>query len=203
MRLCFATNNHHKLEEVMAVLGSEFPILSLKDIGCEEEIPETQDTIPGNARQKADYVWEHYKVSCFADDTGLEVEALEGAPGVYSARYAGPQRDSADNMRLLLLNLKGNKERKAQFRTVIALRMPEGEWIFEGVIKGSILTSPRGAGGFGYDPLFLPQGSAQTLAEMSMEEKNKISHRALAVKQLADFLRINRQNAQGSAPSNL
>jgi XTP/dITP diphosphohydrolase len=191
MQLCFATNNHHKLEEVMAVLGKEFSILSLKDIGCEEEIPETQNTIPGNARQKSDYVWDHYKISCFADDTGLEVKALDGAPGVYSARYAGPQRNSVDNMNLLLQNLQGNENREAQFRTVIALRMPKGEWIFEGIIKGSIMNSPRGSGGFGYDPIFLPQGSTLTLAEISMEEKNKISHRGQAVKLLADFLRRN------------
>ena len=187
----------------MAVLGSEFPILSLQDIGCEEDIPETQDTIPGNARQKAETIWDRYRIACFADDTGLEVEALEGAPGVYSARYAGPQRNSQDNMKLLLRNLQDKNNRSAQFRTVIALRTAKEERLFEGILKGSILTSPRGSAGFGYDPVFLPQESASTLAEMSMDEKNIVSHRAKAVKQLADFLRRNYHSLQGSTKANL
>ena len=173
----------------MDVLGKEFAIVLLSDIGCLEELPETQDTITANARQKANYVWDNYQAPCFADDSGLEVETLDGAPGVYSAHYAGHQRNSDDNIQLVLKNLKGQAHREAQFRTVIALRLPEGEWIFEGIVKGSILTHPRGKGGFGYDPVFLPQGSSKTLAEMSMEEKNKISHRAIAVSKLAEFLR--------------
>lgn len=185
----------------MAVLGNEFPILSLLQIGCKEEIPETQDTIAGNAKQKADYIWDRYHIACFADDTGLEVESLNGAPGVYSARYAGPQRDSNNNIRLLLQNLHGNIHRAAQFRTVIALRFPDGEWIFEGILKGNIRISPRGTGGFGYDPVFIPEGSTRTLAEMTMEEKNKVSHRALAVKQCVDFLR-NNKDLRGSAKMN-
>lgn len=189
MRLCFATNNHHKLEEVMGVLGDAFHVLTLTEIGCNEELPETRDTILGNARQKAEYVWEKYRISCFADDTGLEVEDLGGAPGVHSAHYAGSQRNAADNLNLLLKNLQGKGNRKAQFRTVICLIMPQGEWNFEGIVKGVILEHPRGTGGFGYDPIFLPDGSARTLAEMTLSEKNRISHRAIAVSKLAEFLK--------------
>lgn len=188
MRLCFATNSHHKVDEVTAVLGGTFQLLTLADIGCKEELPETQDTIAGNSHQKADYVWRHYKIPCFADDTGLEVEALQGAPGVFSARYAGPQRNSQDNLDLLLKKMEGFHHREAQFRTVISLILPQGKWIFEGVVKGVILTGPRGTGGFGYDPVFQPHGSSKTLAEMTMDEKNEISHRALAVKRLVGFL---------------
>lgn len=189
MKLCFATHNLHKAEEVTAVLGEAFQLLTLRDIGCHEDLPETQDTIAGNAKQKAEYVWKHYKIPCFADDTGLEVIALNGAPGVLSARYAGRGRRSEDNIALLLKNLAGSSVREAQFRTVISLRLPEGQWLFEGVIKGTILSTPRGTGGFGYDPVFLPHGTSNTLSEMTLEEKNQISHRAIAVKKLAGFLR--------------
>ena len=188
MRLCFATNSHHKREEVMAVLGGTFQLVTLAEVGCTEELPETQETIAGNAYQKAAYVWNHYKIPCFADDTGLEVEALGGAPGVFSARYAGPQRNSKDNLNLLLKKMERIRNREAQFRTVISLILPQGEWFFEGIVKGVILTESRGTAGFGYDPVFQPHASVKTLAEMSMQEKNEISHRALAVKQLAGFL---------------
>ncbi|MEJ0054710.1 MAG: RdgB/HAM1 family non-canonical purine NTP pyrophosphatase [Bacteroidota bacterium] len=189
MKLCFATNNHHKLEEVMVVLGGTFQLLTLNEIGCHEELPETQDTIAGNASQKSSYVWDHYKTACFADDTGLEVVALNGVPGVYSARYAGIQRSSEDNITLLLKNLEGIRNREAQFRTVISLKLPQGEWLFEGIVRGTILTERKGSGGFGYDPVFLPNGSGKSLAEMTMEEKNRISHRAIAVKKLVQFLK--------------
>ncbi len=188
MKICFATNNHHKLEEVMAVLGGTFQLLTLDDIGCKEELPETQPTIAGNASQKSSYVWDHYKIQCFADDTGLEVAALNGSPGVFSARYAGPQRNSEDNITLLLKKLQDSVNREAQFRTVISLKLPHGEWLFEGIVHGSIIMERRGRGGFGYDPVFLPKNHMKTLAEMTMEEKNKISHRAIAVKKLVDFL---------------
>ena len=188
MKICFATNNHHKLEEVMAVLGGSIQLQTLNDIGCKEELPETQSTIAGNASQKSAYVWDHYKIPCFADDTGLEVEARSGSPGVYSARYAGPQRNSEDNITLLLKNLEHVDNRQAQFRTVISLRLAQGEWLFEGIVKGSIISKRSGQGGFGYDPVFLPDGHSKTLAEMTMGEKNKISHRAIAVRKLTEFL---------------
>ncbi len=189
MRLCFATNNKHKVEEVNAVLGKEFQLLTLKECGIWEELPETQDTLEANARQKALHVFEQFRIPCFADDTGLEVDALQGAPGVYSARYAGPQRNSDDNIQLLLRNLTGLLPRTAQFRTVIYLALPHGQWSFEGTIRGSILGTLQGHGGFGYDPVFLPDQSVKTLAEMTLEEKNRISHRAAAVNKLAEFLR--------------
>lgn len=189
MRLCFATNNKHKVEEVKAVLGNELELLTLEECGIQEELLETQDTLAGNARQKARYVFERYKISCFADDTGLEVDALAGAPGVYSARYAGPQRNSEDNIQLLLKNLSGKSSRSAQFKTVIWLALPQGQWSFEGIVRGLITQELRGHQGFGYDPVFLPDQSEQTLAEMTLEEKNLISHRARAVSKLAEFLR--------------
>ncbi len=173
----------------MVVLGMAFQLQTLEDIGCKEELPETQDTIVGNARQKARYVWDHYKTPCFADDTGLEVEALNGAPGVYSAHYAGPQRNSKDNYNLLLDTMRNIPHRDAQFRMVISLILPNGEWSFEGIVKGTITMAPKGDGGFGYDPIFQPSGSTKTLAQMTMEEKNQISHRGIAVKKLAEFLR--------------
>lgn len=172
----------------MGVLGGAFHLLTLRDIGCEEELPETRDTIQDNARQKAEYVWEKYRIACFADDTGLEVESLNGAPGVHSAYYAGSQRSAADNMNLLLKNLERSENRRAQFRTVISLIMPQGKWNFEGIVKGMVLEHPRGTGGFGYDPIFLPDGSSKTLAEMTLSEKNRISHRAVAVSKLSEFL---------------
>jgi XTP/dITP diphosphohydrolase len=189
MEICFATNNHHKLEEVMVVLGKDFRLLTLAQIGCNTELPETQATIAGNATQKAKYVWDHFHFPCFADDSGLEVDALDGRPGVNSAHYAGAHRNSDDNMNMILAELEGIKRRGAQFRSVISLFLPEGEWSFEGIVRGSILTQRKGHGGFGYDPVFLPDGSDRTLAEMNMAEKNAISHRGIAVRKLAAFLK--------------
>jgi len=193
MTICFATNNLHKLEEVKhKVAPLSINISSLSDIGCAEELPETQDTIPGNSLQKAMYVFTHYGIACFADDTGLEVDALNGAPGVYSARYAGPQRSSADNIGLLLNNLKGRKDRGAQFRTVITLVGLRPEPLtFEGVVRGEISATLRGNSGFGYDPVFVPNGHNRTFAEMTLDEKNRLSHRALAVSKLITFLSQN------------
>ncbi len=188
MKICFATNNPKKLEEVQAALGQEFDILSLKEIGCEEELPETGETLEHNAFEKARYVYENYQVSCFADDTGLEVEALNGAPGVYSGRYAGEPRSDARNVDLLLDNLKGQENRKAQFKTIIALILSGREHKFEGIAKGEIILEKTGEGGFGYDPIFLPEGRNRTFAELSMEEKNAISHRGKAVRKLIDYL---------------
>lgn len=186
--LCFATNNLHKIEEVKVALGDGLRILTLEEAGIREELPETQDTLEGNARQKALYVFDHFGLPCFADDTGLEVDVLGGAPGVYSARYAGPQRRSADNIALLLENLRGKTSRAAQFRTVIHLVLPDGQWKFEGIVRGTIREDGKGTGGFGYDPVFVPEGFEQTLAEMSLEEKNLISHRGIAIRKLAEFL---------------
>lgn len=188
MDICFATNNAHKLEEIRVILGSKFKILSLEEIGCNEELPEERDTLEGNSLQKAEYVFQKYKVACFADDTGLEVEELNGAPGVYSARYAGEQRNSERNMNLLLKNLEGKGNRKARFRTVITLIQSKEVHQFEGIVKGTILKERKGKGGFGYDPIFMPVGYSKTLAEMSMEEKNQISHRARATEKLVEFL---------------
>ena len=186
--LVFATNNLHKLEEVRDILGGSFRIASLKEIGCTDDIPETADTLEGNALQKARYVKDKFGYDCFADDTGLEVEALGGAPGVFSARYAGPGHDSEANMRKLLKELEGKTNRQAQFRTVVALILEGREYTFEGIVRGSILAERRGTAGFGYDPVFVPEGYAETFAEMGSEEKNRISHRARAVQKLADFL---------------
>ncbi|AYA38572.1 non-canonical purine NTP diphosphatase [Hymenobacter oligotrophus] len=189
MRLCFASNNAHKLDEIRPLLPAHIELLSLADIGCQEELPETQDTLEGNALQKARYVWEHYGVACFADDTGLEVAALGGEPGVYSARYAGPQRSAADNVRKLLHELEGKPNRSARFRTVVALVLSDAEQhTFEGAVEGRIAAVPRGAGGFGYDPVFEPADYAYTFAEMPLSEKNKLSHRARAVAKLVEFL---------------
>lgn len=186
--LVFATNNLHKLEEVRDILGGSFRIASLKEIGCTDDIPETADTLEGNALQKARYVKEKFGYDCFADDTGLEVKALGGAPGIFSARYAGPGHDSEANMRKLLKELEGKTNRQAQFRTVIALLLDGQEYTFDGIVRGEILTERRGTAGFGYDPVFVPEGYMETFAEMGSEEKNRISHRARAVKKLADFL---------------
>ena len=188
MKICFATNNAHKLEEVRAMLTTDLEIVSLKEIGCIEELPEDQDTLEGNSLQKAAYVLSHYQVPCFADDSGLEVEALNGAPGVYSARYAGAQRSHEDNMTLLLKNLNAKSNRNAHFRAVITLIDFKGSHQFEGIVKGTIIPERKGNGGFGYDPIFQPDDFTKTLAEMSMAEKNKISHRARAFQQLVDFL---------------
>lgn len=187
--LCFATNNMHKLEEVRAALGETFRIVTLAEIGCTIDLPETQPTIEGNALQKARYVRDHFHISCFADDTGLEVDALQGAPGVYSARYAGPQRNSDDNIDLLLRNLDTSRNRSARFKTVIALVNGGEEHLFEGVLQGNILRKRQGNGGFGYDPVFQPIGQTISLAELSMDQKNQISHRGMAVRKLVNFLR--------------
>ena len=186
MKIVFATNNVHKLEEVAAMLPEGYELLSLKDIGCDVDIPETADTLQGNALQKACYVKEHYGLDCFADDTGLEVEALNGEPGVYSARYAGPGHDSKANMAKLLLKMQEKTNRRAQFRTVIALLLGNETYFFEGIIKGTLLEKPRGTAGFGYDPIFVPEGYNETFAEMG-DEKNEISHRARAVEKLVQF----------------
>lgn len=189
-KLVFATNNAHKLEEVSAILGDSINLLSLKDIDCHTDIPETADTLEGNALLKSSYVFKNYQLDCFADDTGLEVEALNGAPGVYSARYAeGEGHDAQANMLKLLHNMEGKENRKAQFRTVISLILDGKEYLFEGVIKGEIIKEKRGDSGFGYDPIFVPEGYNQTFAELGNDIKNRISHRALAVNKLCDFLR--------------
>jgi len=187
-KLVFATNNIHKLAEVKAIVSGDFTIISLSDIHCSEDIPETADTLEENAFLKARYVKENYGYDCFADDTGLEVEALDGAPGVYSARYAGPAHDSRANIEKLLHALSGKTDRNAQFRTVIALIRNDNEYLFEGIINGHITESPRGTNGFGYDPVFVPDGWQDTFAEMSEQAKNAISHRAKAVRKLAEFL---------------
>jgi XTP/dITP diphosphohydrolase len=189
MKLCFASNNEHKLSEIRQIVGQQYEVLSLQDIGCTEELAEDQDTLEGNSRQKAEYVWQHYGVSCFADDTGLEVAALGGEPGVYSARYAGPQRSSTDNMALLLENLKGQPNRQAQFRTSLTLFLNGQMHQFDGIVTGNIAQSPGGQVGFGYDPVFIPEGYDQTFAQMTAEQKNRISHRGRAMQQLVAFLK--------------
>lgn len=186
---CFATNNEHKIEEIRAQLGSFFLLKKLDDIGCVEELPETQNTIEGNSLQKAMYVFNHYGVPCFADDTGLEVEALHGEPGVYSARYAGDHKNSEDNIQLLLAKLAGSQNRNARFRTVITLAEVDGISTFEGIVSGVILEERRGKLGFGYDPIFQPDGFSKTFAEMSLIEKSTISHRAIAANKLIHFLK--------------
>ncbi len=187
-QLVFATNNSHKLQEVADILGNKVELLSLKAIGCNDDIPETADTIEGNALIKARYIYSKYGKDCFADDTGLEVEALGGAPGVYSARYAGEGHDSEANMKKLLNNLNGEKNRKARFRTVVALIINGKEFLFEGIVEGNIIENRRGDKGFGYDPIFMPDGYEKTFAELGEEVKNKISHRSRAVNKLCKFL---------------
>jgi len=189
MRLCFATNNEHKLKEIRALLGNEFRLVSLAEVGCNEELAEDQTTLEGNSLQKAEYVFRKSGTSCFADDTGLEVEVLNNEPGVFSARYAGEQRSAEDNMNLLLKNLSGKDNRNARFRTVITLITPEGIRQFEGEVHGKIIDEKRGTEGFGYDPIFLPDGFSKTLAEMTLEEKSAISHRARAFKKLIAYLK--------------
>ena len=214
-KIVFATNNQHKLDEIRSILGPKFEIVSLAEIGCHEDIPETGQTLEENALQKAQYVYDHYGISCFADDTGLEVDALNGAPGVFSARYAGGEgHDSEANMNKLLAKLENNNNRRAQFRTVIALILKEEREVecgekkvergersetkvvnlnpirFEGIVKGQITRQKSGKEGFGYDPIFQPDGYDQTFAELGMEIKNHISHRARAVKKLADYLKM-------------
>ena len=185
-KIVFATNNAHKLEEVAAILGESYEVMSLREIGCEADIPETADTFAGNALQKAKYVKEHFGYDCFADDSGLEVDVLDGAPGVYSARYSGG--GSEENMTKLLHNLTEKTERGAQFRTVIALLIGDDTHLFEGIVRGTIIEERRGEGGFGYDPIFVPNGYDKTFAELGSEVKNRISHRAQAVEKLAEFL---------------
>lgn len=189
-KIVFATNNAHKLEEVAAILGENYEVLSLREISCEADIPETADTFAGNALQKAHYVKEHFGYDCFADDSGLEVDALDGAPGVYSARYSGG--GSEENMTKLLHNLTGKSDRGAQFRTVIALLIGEDTRMFEGIVRGTIIEERRGEGGFGYDPIFVPEGYDKTFAELGSEIKNRISHRAQAVEKLAEYLKETR-----------
>ena len=187
-KLVFATNNRHKLEEVSAMTGGTVKIVSLAEIGCHDDIPETADTFQGNALQKAAYVYEHFGLPCFADDSGLEVDCLGGIPGVLSARYAGEEHNSEANMKKLLHELEGVENRKAQFRTIFALIIEGKEHLFEGIVKGEIIKQRKGNAGFGYDPIFVPEGYTQTFAEMGSEEKNKISHRAKAVGKLCKFL---------------
>lgn len=188
MQLVFATNNLNKLKEVKTLIPKHIELLSLKDIGCFEEIPETQNTIEGNAIQKAEYIKAHYGFNCFADDTGLEVKALNGEPGVYSARYAGLQCDATDNMDKLLNKLKKQANRNAQFKTVIALHLNDKLQSFEGICKGEITLKKYGEKGFGYDPIFKAEGYSKTFAEISLNEKNKIGHRGKAIAQLVLYL---------------
>lgn len=191
IKLVFATNNQHKLNEVRNMLGENFELVSLEDIGCTEDIAETSKTLEGNASQKAHYIYDNYGLNCFADDTGLEVEALNMAPGVYSARYAGPQRNSIDNMNRLLAELDKIKNRKARFRTVISLIINGNEMLFEGIVDGEILHQPIGQLGFGYDPVFKPEGFSTSFAEMDLVLKNSISHRGRAFEKLIHYLKNN------------
>lgn len=187
-KLVFATNNSHKLEEVSQILGETIELLSLKDIHCDVDIPETADTLEGNALLKAEYIYNNYGFNAFADDTGLEIEALNNEPGVYSARYAGEEKSAQANMLKVLEKLEGIENRKAQFRTAISLILDGKTYLFEGVIKGTIIKEKRGEAGFGYDPIFMPDGYDKTFAELGNEVKNEISHRALAVNKLCEFL---------------
>ena len=190
MNIVFATNNPNKIREVQALLPTHIKLVSLEEIGCLEDIPETQDTIEGNAIQKANYIKEHFGLDCFADDTGLEVNALNGAPGVFSARYAGPQRNSDDNMNLLLSELKTKDNRSAQFKTVIAMHFQGKLVTFEGVCEGEITHIKKGTDGFGYDPIFQPTDYKNTFAELSLTEKNSIGHRGKAVSKLVAYLNM-------------
>lgn len=190
MKIVFATNNSHKLSEVSAILGAEVQILSLADIDCHEDIPETADTLEGNALQKARFVHERYGMDVFADDTGLEVAALGGRPGVHTARYAFPDRnDTEANTDKILGELEGVADRSARFRTVIALILGGREYLFEGIVEGEIATARRGTEGFGYDPVFVPEGTGKTFAELGVDVKNQFSHRSRAVRKLVEFLK--------------
>jgi len=189
MKFVFATNNNHKLNEISAMLGSNFQIISLNDINCREEIPEEQETIEGNATQKAFYVYNKYGLNCFADDTGLEIEALGNEPGVFSARYAGESKDSNANIEKVLDKLSKINNRKARFRTVISLVINGKEELFEGIVNGAILKERRGSSGFGYDPVFVPEGFSESFAEMEPDRKNAISHRGRAVAKLVEYLK--------------
>tara|TARA_R110002124_G_scaffold250200_6_gene415249 strand:- start:1292 stop:1873 length:582 start_codon:yes stop_codon:yes gene_type:complete len=192
MKLVFATNNLNKLAEVQKMLPNSIELLSLKDINCFDEIEETETTLEGNAKLKANYITEKFGYNCFADDTGLEVESLNGEPGVYSARYAGTENDSKKNMQKLLSELETKSNRKAQFRTAIALNLNNKQFLFEGICKGEILTEKQGTDGFGYDPIFKPNGFNNSFAEMTSEEKNSISHRGNAIQKLVSFLTKNK-----------
>lgn len=189
IELVFATNNRHKLNELSKLAGDKFHLLSLKDINCFDDIPETADTLEGNAALKAQYIWKKFGINCFADDTGLEVDALNGKPGVYSARYAGEDQNSEANLSKVLKELSGNSNRKARFRTVICLIIDGKEYFFEGIVNGNLLSERHGKEGFGYDPIFVPAGFGQTFAEMDMALKNKISHRGIATEKLIAFLK--------------
>lgn len=189
MKLVFATNNQNKLKEARAILKDKVDILSLKDIDCSDDIPETADTLEGNALLKAKYIYNKFHINCFSDDTGLEIKALNGEPGVYSARYAGSDKNAEDNMKKVLLKMQNKEERSAQFRTVIALILDGKEYSFEGIIKGEIIKEKQGNSGFGYDPIFRPLDSSMTFAEMSDKEKNGMSHRAIALSKLNEFIR--------------
>jgi len=189
MKLIFATQNQHKAKEIQALLPSEFEVLTLNDIDIQEDIPETSDTLEGNASQKSHYILHHFSMDCFSDDTGLEIPALNNEPGVYSARYAGTAKNADDNMNLVLAKLKDKSDRSAQFRTVISLILNGKEHLFEGVVKGRIIEEKRGTDGFGYDPIFVPEDQDKTFAELSMEEKNKMSHRARAFEKMIHFLK--------------
>ncbi|MBK6265877.1 RdgB/HAM1 family non-canonical purine NTP pyrophosphatase [Marivirga sp. S37H4] len=189
--ICFATNNANKIKEIEAMLEGKVKLLSLDEIGCNEDLAEDQNTLQGNADQKASYVAKNFKINCFADDTGLEVHALNGEPGVYSARYAGPQRSDIDNIKLLLENLKGATDRSAQFRTVICAIINHKKFYFEGVAKGKIAFEISGEKGFGYDPIFIPDGHENSFAQMFLVEKNEISHRGKAVRSFVNFLKTN------------
>ena len=191
MKLVFATNNKHKLQEVRDIVGDRVEVLSLADIDCHDDIPETADTLQGNALIKARHIYEKYGLDCFADDTGLEVEILDGDPGVYSARYAGEECDSEANMCKLLENLTGKTNRNAQFRTVIALIIKGEEMLFNGIVRGAIATEKKGDSGFGYDPIFVPEGHSESFAQMSSGMKNSMSHRFRATQQLGDYLKEN------------
>lgn len=189
MELVFATNNPHKLQELQQTLGDRIQLLSLTDIGCTEEVPENQETLEGNASEKSFFIFDKYGIDCFSDDTGLEIEALGGEPGVYSARYAGKEKDDNANMKKVLEKMHEIKNRKARFRTVISLVINGQETYFEGVVAGEILEARRGEAGFGYDPIFQPDGYDQSFAEMNSKQKNQISHRGRAVEKLAAYLK--------------
>ena len=188
MKIVFATNNPNKLKEIQSLIPKEIEIISLKEIGCNEDIPETGDTLEANAFQKAHYIKDNFNYDCFADDTGLEIDELNGGPGVYSARYAGPERNANANMNKVLNELKGKKNRKAQFRTAIALILKGQEHLFEGKVEGYISKDKQGNEGFGYDPIFIPENDIRSFAQMSMQEKGAISHRGRAVKKLVTYL---------------
>lgn len=188
MKLVFATQNSNKAKEIQSLLPEGFEVLTLKDINCHDDIPETALTLDGNAELKAQYVLDKFKMNCFADDTGLEIDGLDGEPGVFSARYAGDQKNSEDNMELVLSKMDGMSNRKAQFRTSICLIIDRKKYFFEGIIRGEITTSKKGTDGFGYDPIFQPEGYDQTFAEMSLEQKNEMSHRGRAIREMIEFL---------------